>query len=149
MLLANLDLEGEETAFALAVAVIQDRVKDLPREDKDDLLQLIPLLFGDDEEEQQSAFRAAYEIIHPIKSKVKRMTTKLEPIQDWLTYVSGRIRLAREKAELTQEQLAEKAGLQQSHISRLEKGEHSPTAKTLAKIAGALGVEAAYFDPSA
>jgi DNA-binding XRE family transcriptional regulator len=144
-----MDLTGQEKSFALAVAVIQDRVKNLSQEDKDDLFSLVPALFNDDEEEQQAAFKAAYEIIHPIKAKVKPVQCVNEPIQNWLTFVSTKIRAAREEAGMTQEQLAEATGLQQPHISRLEKGEHSPTAKTLKKIADAIGVEMSYFYPSA
>jgi transcriptional regulator with XRE-family HTH domain len=53
------------------------------------------------------------------------------------------------KAGWTQEQLAAESGLPQSHISRLEAGKHSPSRATLEKIAKALGVDVAVFDPSA
>jgi transcriptional regulator with XRE-family HTH domain len=63
--------------------------------------------------------------------------------------VSTRLRTTRESAGITQEELAKRTGIQQSHLSRLEQGEHSPTQKTLMKIANALGVEISVFDPSA
>lgn len=65
----------------------------------------------------------------------------------WLEYISGKIKDARKAAGLTQAQLAEKSGLPQSHISRLENAEHSPSRKTLEKIAVALGIDVKTFDP--
>ena len=50
---------------------------------------------------------------------------------------------------VTQEQLAAKAGLPQSHISRLEGAKHSPSRATLEKIAAALEVPLSCLDPSA
>ncbi len=44
----------------------------------------------------------------------------------------------REKHRLTQLELAEKTGLPQAQISRIERGVISPTSTTLAKIAEAL-----------
>ena len=70
-------------------------------------------------------------------------------LQNWLDYVSKRIRELREKAGWTQEDLAQKTGLPQSHISRLENGKHSPAHATLEKIAAALGVGVGEIDPSA
>jgi len=42
--------------------------------------------------------------------------------------------------DLTQEQLAAMAGLQQSHVSKLVNGKGSPSLNTAAKVASALGV---------
>ncbi len=50
------------------------------------------------------------------------------------------IKTLREGAELTQEQLAAKAGVDHSYISLLENGQRMPTIKTADKIARALGV---------
>jgi len=50
---------------------------------------------------------------------------------------------------MTQQQLAEKAGLPQSHISRLEAGMHSPSHKTLEKIAAAMEIAMGDLDPAA
>ena len=47
---------------------------------------------------------------------------------------------ARERADLTQEQLAVKAGSTFSTISRLERGLAEPTLLTVSKLAGALDV---------
>ena len=47
----------------------------------------------------------------------------------------------REKAGLTQVDLAERTGISQADISRIERGASSPTAKTLQRIAEALDAE--------
>ncbi len=47
----------------------------------------------------------------------------------------------REKQSLTQAQLAERTGIDQADISRIERGSTHPTEKTLRRIADALGAE--------
>ena len=46
---------------------------------------------------------------------------------------------ARNEKQLTQSELAERTGLRQSNISRIEKGQSMPSIATLAKIAQGLG----------
>ena len=46
---------------------------------------------------------------------------------------------ARAKTGLTQKQLAEKTGISQADISRLERGTANPSVRTLQRIASALG----------
>ena len=67
----------------------------------------------------------------------------------WLRRVSGRIREARKNAGLTQNELAAKSGLPQSHISRIENARHSPSHATREKIARALGIPVSRLDASA
>ncbi len=55
--------------------------------------------------------------------------------------VARQVSELREKHQLTQTELAEKAGLPQAQISRIERGVISPTSATLAKIAEALGAD--------
>lgn len=55
------------------------------------------------------------------------------------------IRLLREKRRMTSKELAEKLGISQSQMSRLEKGQRRIDAKMLEKIAEALGVPVGYF----
>jgi transcriptional regulator with XRE-family HTH domain len=47
----------------------------------------------------------------------------------------------REKHGLTQAQLADRSGIDQGDISRIERGATSPTARTLQRIADALGAD--------
>jgi transcriptional regulator with XRE-family HTH domain len=58
------------------------------------------------------------------------------------------IKLARKVAHMTQKQLAQKAGVDPSLISRLERGQRPHAShETVIKIARALGVEAADLAP--
>jgi DNA-binding XRE family transcriptional regulator len=141
-----------DEAFALAISVLRERVLSLPPDDRDDLYELLPSLLGDDEEERMSAQRAAREILAQAPGRLRPLELPIHPaesLRSWVDFVSRQIREHRTRAGLTQEALAEKSGLPQSHISRLESGQHSPTAKTLEKIAVALGAEPSVFDPSA
>jgi transcriptional regulator with XRE-family HTH domain len=54
--------------------------------------------------------------------------------------VSRNIRLLRNAAGLTQDQLAELAGLDRNYIGKLEREENSPTVDTLESIAVALQI---------
>lgn len=46
---------------------------------------------------------------------------------------------ARLESNMTQKELAEKTGIRQSNISRIENGTSSPTVDTLARIAAGMG----------
>ena len=56
--------------------------------------------------------------------------------------VGGRIKAAREKKRLTQEQLAELVDLSPMHVSVIERGVKLPKLETLINIANALDVSA-------
>lgn len=59
-----------------------------------------------------------------------------------------RIVALRKLAGLTQEQLSEKAGLQRSHISKIEAGKYAVTFETIQAIAEALDMTVDIVDPS-
>ncbi|HJT76408.1 MAG TPA: helix-turn-helix transcriptional regulator [Gemmataceae bacterium] len=61
-------------------------------------------------------------------------------------HVGAAIRKRRGELQMTQAELAAKAGLPQSHISRLEDGQHAPTAKTIERLARALNTEPSQLD---
>ena len=56
--------------------------------------------------------------------------------------LGNELRKAREKAELTQEQLAIDAGVDRTYISMLENDKKSPTVDMLFRICDAMGVAA-------
>jgi transcriptional regulator with XRE-family HTH domain len=58
---------------------------------------------------------------------------------------AGRLRELREAAGLTQQQLAERAGMQTNTIARLERAEREPAWKTAIALAQALGVSCEDF----
>ena len=138
---------------ALAVAVLVDRIKALPKDDRDDLFELTGvLLSAESDEERKSAADAMREILQQDAGVASKMEIPGKPsksVEGWLEWISSRIRESRKSAGLTQEQLAEKCGLTQSHISRLEAKQHSPSFRTIEKLATALGLPPAHFDPSA
>ena len=53
------------------------------------------------------------------------------------------LRTIRNEKRLTQAQLAQKAGVDQGFISKIEKGEGNPSLENIRQIANALGVEIA------
>ena len=56
--------------------------------------------------------------------------------------VGTNVRNFREKADFSQEELADRSGLHRTYISGVERGVRNPTVLVLAKIAKALGVDA-------
>jgi len=55
--------------------------------------------------------------------------------------LGARIQKIRKSMKMTQEQLAERIGIEPQNVSRIEIGKNYPTPDNLAKIAAALGVE--------
>jgi DNA-binding XRE family transcriptional regulator len=143
----------QDRAMTMALAILVERIRSLPKDDKEDLYELMKEIPGADNEGLQDIAVGMLEILDQSPVTVRRMSCEETPIgnglQKWIDYVSERIRSLRKAAGMTQEQLAEKSAIPQSHISRLEAGRHSPSRMTLEKIAAALGVEVAAFDPSA
>ncbi|HEX5443709.1 MAG TPA: helix-turn-helix transcriptional regulator [Pirellulales bacterium] len=140
-----------EAALTMAIAVLVERIRSLPPDDKEDLFELSKILFNaESDEEEAAAVRAVREILDQPKGNVVAFTADDEPIgtESWLDFVSARLREAREQAGLTQAELAQRTKLPQSHISRLENGVHSPSSATIEKIAAATGKPPSFFDPS-
>jgi transcriptional regulator with XRE-family HTH domain len=51
-----------------------------------------------------------------------------------------KVRALRDRRAMTQEVLAQKAGISRGYLARVETGRHEPTLTTLRKLAKALGV---------
>ena len=148
---SNDRVDTQEAALTMAIAVLVERIRGLPKEDKDDLFELSRTLFdAKSDEELQYAAAAFQEILDQKNAKVFpfEIHDETDNLDGWLSFVSNRIKKAREEAGLTQEALEKQTGLPQSHISRLENGVHSPSSATLKKIASATGKPLNYFDPS-
>ncbi len=135
----------------LAIAVLVERVRRLPVEDRNDLFELTKaLMVAETDEERNAATSGMQEILEQSIGGLREIPP-IEPgdeLRKWMDFIGGRIKHFREAAGLTQVQLADKAGLPQSHISRLETGQHSPSSMTLEKIAEALGIPSSKLDPS-
>ena len=61
--------------------------------------------------------------------------------------IGRRIVTMRKMAGMSQEQLAERAGLQRPHISRIEKGKYAVTLEVVQAIAEAFGMTVDIVDP--
>jgi DNA-binding XRE family transcriptional regulator len=146
-------LPEREQLMAMAVSVLVVRMRSLPPADRDDLFELLQGLSDtDDPEEIQSIRRTMHEILSQAPASVKGMDLRSErPMPRgsvrWAERVGKTIREKREAAGLNQAQLAERAGLTQSHVSRLESASHVATNMTLEKIAAALGIPVRTLDP--
>lgn len=62
-------------------------------------------------------------------------------MMETVVYVGDNVRELRTLNALTQEELADKAGITATALSRIERNEAEPRPSTLRKLAGALGVE--------
>jgi ribosome-binding protein aMBF1 (putative translation factor) len=143
-----------EAALVMAVGIVVERIARLSEDDRRDLYELVKELPSARSAEDLEAVRTAMvEILdqEPVKSQRLEMAEEERPprLQRWVDYISARIRELRIAAGLTQTQLAERSGLPQSHISRLEAAQHSPSHATLQKLAAALNIHVNELDPSA
>ncbi len=106
-----------------------------------------------DEQEKKEIIAALLEIINPdgnadvgnVESGVDRRTK--EKVRRYHAKVGIEIRNRRIAKGLSQQQLAELAGIPQSHVSRLENGKHTPTHLTIQKLARALRTRPKMIDP--
>lgn len=77
------------------------------------------------------------------------MSDNIETVDETAINLAQRIRILRERRNLSQRALAEASGLSRNTLSLLERGQSSPTVSTLKRIALALGVEIdTFFDTS-
>ena len=67
--------------------------------------------------------------------------TGLASIDHVLATVAARLKSARQRRELTQKQVAEKAGLQYSYVHEIESGKTNITLRTLVALAEALQID--------
>jgi DNA-binding XRE family transcriptional regulator len=130
-------------AFALAALILLERIESLSEASRSDLLELFSAWpTASAGEDRESILRAIAEIAENPGIAIVPMDLDApmpSGLKSWAAEVGARVRSARAEAGLTQAELAEKSGIRQSHISRIENGEHSATHKTLAKLAEAMG----------
>jgi DNA-binding XRE family transcriptional regulator len=136
--------------FLLACRVVASMMANLPEDDRADMAEVLQEM-GQSVEEMEQGEQTIVEIFSP---KVGSVIPMVEPgqrpdaVAKWSQHVGGRVRQFRKTNDLTQSELAEKAGLPQSHISRIESGEISPSRITIEKIAKAIGRPISDFDPT-
>ena len=62
--------------------------------------------------------------------------------------IGGRVATLRKLKGMTQEQLAQVAGLQRTHVNRIEAGKYAVTLEVIQAIAEALGMTVDIIDPA-
>lgn len=143
----------EDRAIALSLSVIVERIQSLPKADRDDLFELIQGLRKPNSPEELEEILATMEEIlaqSPLRMSDSpgRIVSETAGLKNWKEFVARKIKELRKSRNLTQDELAEKAGLPQSHLSRLENAQHSASRQTIKKLAKALGVPISELDPS-
>ena len=138
----------------LIAQLLLEHVRDLPKEAMDTLLSLAPEIVNcktdADLEELAEAVREVLfpQLIGDINVGAAGDVSPTENLKRRMAFIGGKIKEIRKSKDWNQEKLAEVSGLPQSHISRLENGQHSPSHKTLERIAKALDVQIGQIDPS-
>lgn len=148
-------LDPEVQRIVLAIGIVMDRLSRLSKDESAVVLGLFQdYMNAESDEDRAAADAAIMELLEQRPVRVERLNLSHPTddadghLQRWKDWVSQRIRAIRSEKGLTQEQLAERSGLPQSHISRIETAKHSPSRATLERIAAALEVPAATFDPN-
>lgn len=143
------ELRPDQVPFMLAVSVFQSRIASLSEPDRDDLFELFPDLIVGDDESKTEATKTVFEILERSRHSVRELPDNDDDgYRKWSRHAGDVITRLRTKKGMTQAELAEKAGLDQPHISRIETGKFGPNAMTVGKIANALGVAPQAIDPS-
>jgi transcriptional regulator with XRE-family HTH domain len=76
---------------------------------------------------------------------VGKMEQMTEPITPHVKDIGDRLRRFRKERGMTQSELAEQVGIQQSDLSRMEKGEYRVSLNNLFKLLKVFGVQLAEF----
>jgi DNA-binding XRE family transcriptional regulator len=150
--LATLRTDARQAILALSILI--DRIGQLPVKDRNDLFELLQeWRTVNGAKERQFIESAMQEIVARPDISTTKIDATPPPIEgkrkSWAVHVGKQMRKLREDLGMTQSAIAEKTGIPQSHISRLENGEHSANRGTLDKIAEALEVPVSQLDPLA
>ncbi len=86
-------------------------------------------------------------VVPAARRRPRPITQPQDRAPTYLQQFGLRLKLARLKADLTQEQLAERAGLHRTFVGLLERGESGISVERLPDLANALGVEPAELLP--
>ena len=152
------ELHSSDTCeLSQAQKEVMDRILSLADSKRKRIFELVDLHEESHDEGERAEIRQVlYEVLFPEPKQVEAVSIDDEPptdeakegIQKHRTYIAKEIKKQRTSRGWTQEQLAAKAGMLQSHICSLEAGKHAPTYLTIQKIAKAFGIPAGEIDPS-
>lgn len=141
-----------EAVFAFVVRGAR-RIAHLPAEELETLKRLGIAYAHASDKQRGEIMETIVEMVLPddfvggVAEKQQPSKETVDKVESWRLKIGDAIRKAREEADLTQVELAKKARIPQSHVSRLERGMHSPTHITISKIAKALKVKPEHLDP--
>ncbi len=143
----------EEETLTMAVAIVAERIAGLRDDDRQDLYDLVKALSqAQCAEDFTAAVGGMREILDQQPQRAILFPSAPEEpsraLDGWNRHIAGAVRRRREHVHLTQQELAAKTGLTQSHISRIENAELSPSHRTVDRLAAALGVEPSEIDPT-
>ena len=113
-----------------------------------------------DHEERREITKVIVEIVYPafvdipwspgatgmLEEGVSRET--MRKVKSYRRQVGLRVKNRRNALGMTQEVLAQKAGIPQSHVCKIEKGVHASTDTTIQRVADALGIAPSELDPA-
>lgn len=141
------------TCSDAVLKLLELRLKALSKEATEDLVSLIPEFNACKTiEEQNQLSQTVRELIFP--ELIGGMTDAApspgvsDKLQRRMEWIGQRVRDRRKELNLSQIDVANTAGLPQSHISRIEAGKISPSHRTLEKLAIALQIKVGDLDPS-
>ena len=135
----------------------KELLRSLPKETAGDLVELFQQLAKENDEQLQAEIvQTIEEIVMPESMNVKlraefELTSEDVYVRDRLTSyrqkVGETIKKRRTQLKMSEVELAEKVGISQSHICRLETGLHVPTHVTIERVASALDATPSQLDP--
>jgi DNA-binding XRE family transcriptional regulator len=85
--------------------------------------------------------RSYNEIIAARQARLSPEAREFQRVLGQAYDIAVQVMMLRDKHGLTQAELAERCGVDQADISRIERGDINPTTRTLQRIAEALGAE--------
>ncbi len=142
-----------EAALTMAIGIVIERINRLSADDKNDLFDLVKALATAQSAEDVEAVNSGMREIldqHPYAVRALEFPPAEPPVglAKWNHHLAAKVRELRKRANKTQSRFAEETGLAQSHISRIENAELSPSHRTVEKLAAALGVNPGELDPT-
>lgn len=154
---ATLDKNTQEQALLNVKAEFKRVLESLPIETAEDLIELLGMHKHETDAKVKSGIaQTIEEILFPSSMIVdlkeeydleQESPDVRERVKDYRQKSGECIRARRVELGMSQDDLANLAGISQSHVCRLETGVHVPTHATIQKVAEALKIHPSMLDP--
>ena len=152
----TLDKNAQEALLSVK-AEVKRVLESLPSETAEDLIELLGMLKRETDLKVKSGIsQTIEEILFPSSMLVDlkeeydlehESAEVRQRVNDYRRKSGECIRTRRCELGMSQEELANLAGISQSHVCRLETGVHVPTYETIKKVAKALDIHPSKLDP--